>query len=159
MGNAQPSALAAAPVLLAGIRALFERALDHTRAAVAAAGGDSAALDTCQVQGYEFAMINAELHAAGAIVDYARSCMTTVEGASHGAELEARLAGTFVAESVIKLRGRFEKLRYLCGLDARELARAFDTAEAAALARRYLAPAFLEETGAMVLRDGNHGRS
>jgi len=159
MDASQPSDLAGVPALLDGIRVLFERALAHTRAAIAAAGGGAGALDACQVQGYEFAMINAELHAANAILEYARLCMTTADGANHGAELEARLAGAFVAESVVSLRARFEKLRYLCDLSARDLAQAFDTAGGEALARRYLDPAFLDETGAMVLRDGGYGRS
>ncbi|MGE0486419.1 MAG: acyl-CoA dehydrogenase family protein [Gammaproteobacteria bacterium] len=158
MTTGQPSDLAGVPALLDGIDALFQRALAHTRAEVAAAGG-AAALDACQVQGYEFAMIRAELHGARSIIEYARSCMTSAAGANHGAELEVRLAGAFVAEILLKLRARFEKIRHMTGLAARDLAQAFENAAVNTLVAHYAAPAFLEETGAMVLRDGHHGRS
>ncbi|MCB1747725.1 MAG: acyl-CoA/acyl-ACP dehydrogenase [Gammaproteobacteria bacterium] len=104
-------------------------------------------------------MIRAELHAARSIIDYARSCMTSASGASHGAELEECLAGAFVAEMLLKLRGRFEKIRHMTGLTARDLAQAFENAGVNGLVQHYAAPAFLEQTAAQVLRDGHHGRS
>ena len=61
---------------------------------------------------YECTMINAELHAAQAIGDYARMCMTEATGTEHGAKIESRLAGAFVAEILTKLRPRFKKIRF-----------------------------------------------
>ena len=103
---AQASTLATVPEILAGIDTLFRRALSFTRAQVNQAVDANQALDHCQVQGYEFAMINAELHAANAIIDYARSCMTEPDGVEHGAAFESHLAGAFVAEILLKLRGQ-----------------------------------------------------
>lgn len=94
---AQASTLATVPEILAGIDSLFRRALSLTRAQVNKAADANQALDHCQVQGYEFAMINAELHAATAIIDYARSSMTEPGGVAHGAAFESHLAGAFVA--------------------------------------------------------------
>ena len=66
---ARASALATVPDILTGIDALFGRALSFTRAQVHRAGDANQALDHCQVQGYEFAMINAELHAVCVAAD------------------------------------------------------------------------------------------
>ncbi|MEX2479637.1 MAG: acyl-CoA dehydrogenase family protein [Gammaproteobacteria bacterium] len=154
------SALAGVPALLAGVEKLLRTALLSTRAAVEAdVDGVATALDRRQVVGYELAMIKAELYAATAIVDYARACMTSSAGTEHGADLETRLAGAFVAEMLLKLRARFDKIRHSCELSARQLAQAFDSPAGEALARHYLAPSVLDETGAMVLEHGSHGRS
>ena len=155
----QASALVRVPAVLASIDALFRRALKTTRAQVEAGGDVAAALDHCQVQGYEFAMIKAELHAATAIVEYARMCMTAPDGTEHGAELESHLAGAFVADILVKLRARFARIRHVTGLSARDLAHVFDTAEADQLTARYLDPRLLDAVGAMLLERGSHGRS
>ncbi|MBK8957243.1 MAG: acyl-CoA/acyl-ACP dehydrogenase [Proteobacteria bacterium] len=157
--SAQASTLAAIPEVLKGIDALFRRALRHTHAEVTSAADVNQALDHCQVQGYEFAMINAELHAANAIIDYARSCMTERDGDEHGAAFESHLAGAFVAEILLKLRARFEKIRHLTGLNGREVHEAFETAEAERFNATHLQPAFLEATAAQILEHGSHGRS
>ena len=156
---ARASALATVPDILTGIDALFGRALSFTRAQVHRAGDANQALDHCQVQGYEFAMINAELHAANAIIDYARLCMTEPDGAPHGAAFESHLAGAFVAEILLKLRGRFEKIRHLTGLTAREVGQAFESAAAERFNATHLDPDFLESTAAQILAHGGHGRS
>lgn len=147
--------LVALPGVLEDLGALFQRALAHTRAEVSASGDANAALDHCQVQGYEFAMINAELHAARSILGYAAACATT-----EGEDLiEARLAGAFVAEILTRLRGRFEKIRHLTGLTAAEVGRAFESPAAEAFAVAHLDPAFLEATASRILEHGGHGRS
>ena len=154
------SALAEVPALLDGVDKLLRAALLATRQRVEGGPlGVAQALDRCQVQGYELAMITAELHAARSIIDYARACMTSASGESHGAELEARLAGAFVAETLLKLRLRFDKIRHVCRLSAKRVASVFETPPGDALAARYLDPDFLDETGAMVLDHGQHGRS
>ena len=158
-GSMQASTLAAVPAVLAGIDALFRRALRYTREQVTSAADANQALDHCQVQGYEFAMINAELYAGNAIIDYARLCMTEPGGVEHGAAFESHLAGAFVAEILLKLRARFEKIRHLTGLSAREVGHAFESAEAERFNTIHLAPAFLETTAAQILEHGGHGRS
>ena len=148
-----------APAVLAGIEKLLQHALRVTRDAVAGTGDSAAALDRCQVQGYELAMIKAELHAAHAIVEYARSCMTAPDEVEHGAALEARLAGAFVADTVIEVRARLERLRHGCALGARQFTQAFETPAVQQLAAHHLAPEFLADTGALLLARGQAGRS
>ena len=95
-------ALADTGAVLEAIDGLKQQALSATRArAEAADGGVAAGLDQVQVEGYELAMINAELHAARSILDYAAACGAT-------ATLEAGLAGAFVAEILPRLRARFD---------------------------------------------------
>lgn len=154
------SELAGAPALLAGIEKLFDKAVKHVRVQADASGMDlSSALDRFQVQGFELAHIRAELHAAGAILEYARLCMTEVEGSEHGAELESRLAGAFIGEILVKLRARFEKIRRSAGLTAPDIARAFDSKAMDAFLTHHLDPATIDETGALVVTSGSHGRS
>ncbi len=159
-GAAEASALVGAPDLLAAVRGVLERALRHLRAAVEARDEPaSAALDAFQVEGYELAMVNAELHAAGAIVEYARLCMTEADGTEHGADLERRLAGAFVADMLVRMRGRFERIRHAVGIGTRELHQTFDSPAAQAFCAAHLDPAFLSSTAELLLRDGGHGRS
>jgi (2S)-methylsuccinyl-CoA dehydrogenase len=153
------SALAGVPDILTGIEALFLSALRKTRAAVEASANPALALDDYQVQGYEFAMIKAELHAATAVVDYARACMLAEDGAEHGAELESGLAGAFVAEILLKLRTRFEKLRHLVPLASRDIEHAFNTPAANVFSAVHLDPAYLERIASMLLVSRSHGRS
>lgn len=129
------------------------------RAAEARGGKLADALDGFQVEGYELANIRAELHAAGEILDYARSCMTEAEGREHGALLESRLAGVFVAEILVKLRARFERIRRAVGLSAADLAGVFDARATDAFLAAHLDPAYLDETGELVAESGSFGRS
>ena len=159
MASAKPSALAALPEVLQDVDALLRTALKVTRAQVEDSGDVAAALDRCQVQGYELAMINAELHAARSIVEYARLCMTDSAGEAHGAALESRLAGAFVADILIKLRARFEKIRHICALAARDLSNVFEQAAVQDFCAAHLDPGFLDDTGSMIVASGSHGRS
>lgn len=163
---AQPvaSELAGAPAVLAGVERLFEAAVSNVRAQVAeraAADGTrpADALDAFQVPAYELANMRAELHAAGEILEYARLCMTEAEGTEHGAALESRLAGVFVAEILVKVRARFDRIRRTAGLSAADVAKAFDSKAADAFLAAHLDPGYLDETGALVTAQGSHGRS
>jgi (2S)-methylsuccinyl-CoA dehydrogenase len=153
------SALAGVPDMLDGLAALARRALVTTRGQVETADDAAAGLDRCQIQGYELAMIAAELNAARAIVEYARSCMTEGTGPEHGAGLESGLAGAFVAEMLVRLRARFETIRHATGLSARDLAQAFDAPAVEAFAAAHLDPAFIDRLGGLVVDAATHGRS
>ena len=141
--------------VVADIERLFDKALTNVRAAVEAQDSKlSLALDRFQLQGFELANIRAELHAANAIINYAEQCQQTGD-----ATLESRLAGAFVAEITLKLRGRFEKIRRAVGLSAGDMTQAFDTSKSEAFLTEYLDPVYLEETGRMVADTGANGRS
>ncbi|MGR8920187.1 MAG: acyl-CoA dehydrogenase family protein [Gammaproteobacteria bacterium] len=156
----QPSALATVPAILSGARGLLDEALANTHAAAAALAPDPArALDRFQVQAYELAMISAELHAADAILDYARACMTGSGGSEHGAALESGLAGAFVAETLVAVRARFERIRHAAGLGARAVQRVFDGSATEAFVAAHLDGDFLEATAEQVLASGGCGRS
>lgn len=153
------SALAGVPDLLAGIEALFQHCLGETARAAGVGGPGTPDLDRHQVEGYEYANIKAELHAAAAIVDYARACMVAGSGASHDGDLESRLAATFVAEILVRLRGRFEKIRHLVGLAPRKLEQAFGGAALATFCAAHLRQDFVDECARLVLEHGSNGRS
>jgi hypothetical protein len=151
-GRTQASTLAPAPALLAGIERLFERVLASLRTRLHASADPLAALDRHQIEAFECAQIKAELHAASAIVDYARACMATDAGA-----FEAAMAGAFVADILLKVRVRIERMRYSCGITARDVAQTFDAAEA--FLAVHLDPTFIEATGQAVIERASNGRS
>lgn len=141
--------------LLTAIEPLFEKALANVRAAVDADGSKlSVAVDRFQIQAFELANIRAELHAANAIVSYAERCAGQGDAA-----LEQRLAGAFVAEVGLKIRGRFERIRRATGLTTADMAAVFDSQLADQFFTQQLDPQHLEETGAMIALDGANGRS
>ena len=141
--------------LLANVEPLLEKAVQNVRAAIQTHGSNiSTPLDRYQIQGYELANISAELHAASAIVRYAQRC------AEHGeAALESRLAGAFVAEILLKLKARFEKIRRASGISAQDMAAVFETESGENFLRQHLDPGYLEDTGVMVAEAGSNGRS
>ena len=154
------SSLASVPSILVAVEALLQRALRKVRGDVERSGLSlSEAIDERQVVAYECAMITAELHAAQAIVDYARMCMTETTGTEHGAEVESRLAGAFVAEILTKLRARFETIRFATELPTKELGLAFESPAVTEFNRRHRDATFLAATGAMILERDTHGRS
>ena len=153
------SRLADAPALIDGIQKLFARALEPSRARVAGASDTAAALDAAQVEGYEFALISAELHAARAAVEYARLCMTSSTGMEHGAELETRISAAFVAEIMLKLRARFEKIRHVGELSSRSIHQVFESGDALRFAAAHLDSGFLDRSGEIIAQSQSYGRS
>ncbi len=152
------AALAATPAALDALDSVLEAGLEVVRGAVRQAEEPpAAALDRHQVAGYEFAMMRAELHAARAILRYAGDFEQN--GADDAPTLEARLAGIFISEIIVRLRGRVEKLRHACSLSASGITAAFEGEPVQTLCALCQAPAFLAETGALVLRDAAYGRS
>ena len=138
------------------IEGLLRQILRALRTDVEAhADGSGAGLDACQVASYEVAMLEAELHAARATLNYAEAC--SVEGA--GAELEIRLAGSFVAEILSRTRARFEKIRHTSAVTSAAISAAYDQPDLDELCRTYVSPASIESTAKMILTDGNNGRS
>lgn len=157
----QASSLASVPAILERISALSERCATRLREQCETLNADkpAAALDNFQVPAYELAMAAAELHAARATLAYARLCMTEVDGTEHGADLEVRLTAYLVADNLLRIRARFERIRHYCGLTARMLNEVFDHRDAEAFLNTHLDAAFLSRTAEIVLESGSHGRS
>ncbi|MBI4694901.1 MAG: acyl-CoA/acyl-ACP dehydrogenase [Gammaproteobacteria bacterium] len=114
-------------------------------------------LDDVQCVSYELAYVNAELYAMGSMLDYANNALATFGAA--GQIPETGLALTFVADTVIKLRGRFERIRHEVGLSAPVLLSVFEAPELLGFCRRHGAPARLEEVGRAIVESGECGRS
>ncbi len=141
------------PVFLSDIESLFGELVNHVRTQVAARNEPiNQALDAFQVQGFELANIRAELHAARAIITYASRC-------GEQAVLERDLCGVFVADIVVKLRARFERLRYGASLSAARLAAVFEAPEVDGLLSHYLASETLDHVGEQVAAADDNGRS
>ena len=140
---------------IAGIEAILEKALTSLRAAVDAEGSKlSIALDRFQIQAYELAHVRAELHAANAIAGYAERCAEQGDSV-----LEERLAGAFVAENVLKIRSRFEKIRHTVGISSADMTAGFESDAVQQFLIRHLDPSYLDETGEMIAASGANGRS
>jgi len=139
--------------LLESVESLFDKAVTQIAIAVEQHGESPAkALDQFQVQGFELANMRAELHAANAVLDYARRC--GVEAA-----LEQRLANVFVGDILVKLHARFERIRRTAAISASELFEAFATPAIEKFLDTALDPAYLDDTGAQVLDSHSNGRS
>lgn len=133
----------------------LQRALDHVRGEVTALAvdtGPGAAADRFQLQTYDLAFTRAEISAARALLDYAR----TAADEAHG-ELAAGYAGVFVADTVANLRQRIGARAADFGFSRESLDAPFTGLLEATLQEANSAAA-LEALGALLLeRDGDTG--
>jgi len=147
-------ALAAGLSLNDAVSTLFRKQVKRLRDQLAATGALADQLDSAQVVSYEFAFINAELHAMRAMLKYGQACVAQGE-----AELEAGMALVFAADALPKIRYRFEKIRHATGLPDEEYLAVFEQPALGAFCARYLAPDTLERVGQALLTAGHCGRS
>ena len=141
--------------LVTGIDGLFWRAVRSLRDRAHKDGKKlSRALDQYQVEAYELASLRADLYAVNSIRHYAASFITTDE-----TSLESRLAAVFVAETAIRMRGRFDRIRRSMQISGEDLSKVFDSLAADEFFSQCLDPRFIEETGRQVVQAGSNGRS
>ena len=140
--------------LLTDIEALLAQSVSNVRRHADESNQTlSMALDALQIQSYELASIRAELHAAKSIVTYATRCGGDDE------RLETCLAGVFVADIIVKVRARFERVRHAVGLSRETLDRVFSRPVVDKYLDHYLDPTLLERTGEQVIDTAGNGRS
>lgn len=140
--------------LHAALQRLLDEALSATHSRLAARGDLAASFDDAQVVGYECAFISAELHAMRAMLTYAERCAATAPAA-----LETALAACFAADTVPKLRWRFERIRHDTGLSGARLAGVFEQPALIDFCAAHGSAEALAQTGRALLERGHCGRS
>jgi (2S)-methylsuccinyl-CoA dehydrogenase len=148
------SAIATGLTLHAALNGLLNDALSATRARLAARGELTAQFDEAQVVGYEYAFISAELHAMRAMLNYAASCAAT-----QPAPLETALATCFAADTLPRLRWRFDRIRHDANLGGARLAEIFEDPALVGFCAEHGNADALARTGRALLEHGYCGRS
>lgn len=147
-------ALATGLDLYTALHALTEEAWGRLRSTLEAQGPLNEQFDEGQVVSYELAFVSAELHAMRAMLDYAARCTSGADTV-----LETRMALAFAADTLVKVRQRFERVRDAINLSTESLLATFESATLRDFCRQWLAPAALAEVGAGILAAGHCGRS
>lgn len=147
-------ALATGLALHDALTTLFRTQVGRLKRQLEARGPLAAQLDTAQVVSYEFAFINAELHAMRAMLRYGEACL-----AQGAADLETGMALVFAADALPKLRARFERIRFATGASGEEYLSVFEQPSALAFCAHHGSPEALEAVGRGLLAAGHCGRS
>ena len=148
------SALEQGLALSGQIEKLLQTLLHRVRVALEARGPLASQLDDAQVLGYEFAFIKAELHAMRAMLGYGIAC-----DAQDEAPLETRMALVFAADTLPRVRARFDRIRHAAGLTAEEYLTLFEQPALLAFCANYGDPESLAACGRALLSAGHCGRS
>lgn len=133
---------------------LFRTLVRRVKTLLAAQGPLAGQLDSVQIVSYEFAFINAELHAMREMLKYGQACAELGT-----ADLETGMALVFAADALPKLRARFEKIRHATRATGEEYRAVFELPALLDFAARYNAPDELEGVGRALLAAGHCGRS
>ena len=133
---------------------LLQTLLHRVRQTLEARGPLAAQLDEAQVLGYEFAFIKAELHAMESMLEYGRQCANR-----DSAELETRMALVFAADTIAKVRARFDRVRHPAGLTRDEYLALFEQPALHEFCAAHASPEALAACGSALIDAGHCGRS
>lgn len=154
------SALRTGVNLHAAIATLLGGVLSKVKASCAVGPGDFGdRLDETQYVSYEVAVINAELLAMRAMLDYAASCQRGLGGLDGSHALETGMALSFTADTITKIRHRIDKIRHAVGITRDEYLSVFELPELLAFCAQHAAPAVLAQVGRSLLESASCGRS